>query len=294
MRLPAAVAAFGFLVAAAAVAASPQPSPAPSPPGAAPAVPLTGEAVYLRAVRAMRARAQPKFVIFHEDVAVRNLTMQCSHGMLDMDLHHGDETKSFKIWLRAADGRNAGVDLASNERCDDAAFIEPIADEHRSEDLFGPRPSPSPSATPQSDSDLRLPLIAAVRADAARFYRVTLVGEEPFDGHRVYRLALAAYKDRDRYPLTGMLVDADDWLVRRVTGEISVHMVIAGAWAGFTLTLDEAGPYWVVRDEHVDVAANALMFHAKMALDVHASDFLFPDNLPGVFPSPRPTATPKA
>ena len=53
--------------------------------------------------------------------------------------------------------------------------------------------------------------------------------------------------------------------------------------------------YWVARDEHFDIAANALSVHARIALDVHASDFSFPDNLPAsVFPTRHPTPSASA
>ena len=262
------------------------------PPAAATQAPLTGEAIYLRSVRAMRARPQPKYAIFHEELAVRNLSLKCSGGNLDFDLHHGDAKKAFRIWFRAKGAKDVAVDLATNERCDGASLIEPIADENRKEDIFGPRASPSPSPTPESQDGLRFPLVASVRADAARYYRVRLVDTETFEGRPVYRLALTAYREPDDHPLTGMLVDADTWLVHQLTAEISIHLVVASGWAGVTLTLGDAGPYWVARDEHIDVAANALLFHARLALDVHASDLSFPDDLPGVFPSPKPRKSP--
>ncbi|MBV9101992.1 MAG: hypothetical protein JO060_00285, partial [Candidatus Eremiobacteraeota bacterium] len=118
------------------------------------ATPTTAEAIYLHAVRAMRARSQPKFVIFHEDVKARNLGLRCSGGELDVILHHGDAKKSFRVWLRGEDGEDAAVDLATNERCDGASFIEPISNQQKSEDMFVRKPTPSPSATPQSDMRL--------------------------------------------------------------------------------------------------------------------------------------------
>ena len=93
--------------------------------------------------------------------------------------------------------------------------------------------------------------------------------------------------------MAGMLVDADSWLVRQVTGEVSGHYVVASGWGAGTITFAQAGPWWVVRDEHFDLAANALFLHAHVALDVHASDFNFPAQLPDIFPSPRPTRTPE-
>jgi hypothetical protein len=266
------------------------PPPAPAPKGTQ-AVPLTGEAVYLRAIHTMRAMPGPKYVIFRESVRTRNLTLSCSHGEADMGLRHGDASADYRVWLRVHDGEDVEVDLATGQRCDGASLMDPVESGTSKEDMFGPRPSP----TPGQDTLAGPRLIAAVRTESARFYRITLAGTETFEGHPVYRLVLHAYRDPTDHPLTGLLVDTQSWLVRQASGEMSIHFVVASGWGGGYITFDEAGPYWVVRDEHVDVAANALLFHVRVALDAHASEFSFPDDLPAsVFPSPRPTATAKS
>jgi hypothetical protein len=266
-----------------------EPSPlAPGPretPSAA--APLTGETIYLRSVHAMRALAAPKYVIFRESVRTRNLKLSCSQGEGDMNLHHGDAKAEYRVWVRARDGVDVDVDLATNQRCDGASILDPISSGNSKEDMFGPRPSPTPGQSSMAGPRL----IAAVRTESARFYRITLAGSETFEGHPVYRLVLRAYRDPTEHPLTGLLVDTESWRVRQASGEMSIHFVVASGWGGGSITFDDAGPYWVVRDEHVDLAANALFFHARVALDAHASEFSFPDDLPGVFPSPRPTAT---
>jgi hypothetical protein len=267
-----------------------EPSPIAPPPAqtaSAAAAPLTGETIYLRAVHAMRALAGPKYVIFHESVRTRNLTLTCSKGEADMGLHHGDAKAEYRVWLRTHDGSDVDVDLATNERCDGASILDPVESGSSKEDMFGPRPSPTPGQNAMTCPRL----IAAVRTESARFYRITLAGTETFEGHPVYRLVLRAYRDPTEHPLTGLLVDTESWRVRQASGEMSIHFVVASGWGGGSITFAEAGPYWVVRDEHVDLAANALLFHMRATLDAHASDFNFPDDLPGVFPSPRPTAT---
>ncbi len=259
---------------------------APDPPALSPSPPaLTGEAIYLRAVRAMRALTPPPYVIFHEDVAARNLTLRCAQDDLDVELHHGDQQTQYHVWYRANDSRFVSVDIPSGGRCGDA-LLAPVGSGREHEDLFGPKPSPTPDGGTFAPNGL--PIIAAVRSDAARYYQITLVDEESFEGHSVYRLALRSYRHNTDFPLTGMLVDADSWLVRQASGELSFHFLVAGGWAGATVTFDRADPYWVVRDEHVEFAANALVMHVRAALDVHASDFSYPADLPGVFPSPTP------
>jgi hypothetical protein len=280
-----AVRAAAFAAAVCFVGASPDgPSPAPSPAG------LTGEAIYLRAVRAMRAEAVPAYVIFAERIRSRNLFFSCGEHGLDVALRHGDQETHYRVWYRSRDGESVSVEDPSGGRCDET-LLPPVDSPHEHDDLFGPKPTPTPSDETAAPNGL--PIIAAVHADAAHHYRISLVDEEEFEGHPVYRLTLKAYGNRDSdYPLTGMLVDRDDFLVRQATGEISIHLVVASGWAGLMLTFDRAGQYWVVRDEHIEVAGNALFLHLRAVIDVDGSDFSYPATLPeGVFPSPSPSPT---
>jgi hypothetical protein len=274
-----ALAAWVALAGAAPSVTVPEPSPSPA---------LTGEAIYLRAVRAMRGAVLPPYVIFHEEVAARNLTLRCAHDDLDVDLHHGDQFTQYRVWFRSIDGRSISVEAPSGNRCEDA-MLAPVGSPKDNGDLFGPKPSPTPDSGTFAPNGL--PIIAAVRADAAHYYRITLVDQETFEGHPVYRLALHAYRNDMDFPLTGMLVDADTLLVRQASGELSLHMLVASGWAGATVTFDRAGPFWIVRDEHVEFAANAILVHVRAGLDVHGSDFSYPADLPGVFPSPSPQPT---
>ncbi len=266
--------------------------PAPSAPSP---TPLTGEAIYLKAVHAMRGLHSPPYVVFKEDVAVRNMSMTCSKDGLDFNLHHGDQQRTFAVSYRSSDGVSVGSELPSGKACGDVDVLDPVGSGDGSMDIFGSKPSPSP--TPEGDMSITSggpPIIAAVRSESAHNYRITLVGEETFEGHRVYRLALSPYRRAPEYPLTGMLVDAETWLVRQASGEVSGHFVLASGWVGGTVTFSEAGPWWVVRDEHFDMAGNALVMHARASIDAHGSGYAFPSALPDVpFPTPRPKQTPR-
>lgn len=67
-----------------------------------------------------------------------------------------------------------------------------------------------------------------------------------------------------------------------------------GRLAGI-VDFDRVGAYWLVEHEHFDVTANALFVHAHMTGTIDGSHFETPNELPGiVFPTPRPTASPKA
>ena len=238
----------------------------------------------------MRAEPVPAYVIFAEQVRARNLFFKCIPGGLDVSLRHGDQETRYRVWYRSRDGESVSVEDPSGGRCDDS-LLSPVDSPHDHDDLFGPKPTPTPSETSVAPNGL--PIIAAVHADAAHHYRISFVDEETFEGHPVYRLALTAYDNRHTdYPLTGMLVDRDDFLVRQAMGEVSLHLVVASGWASLVLTFDRAEPYWVVRDEHIEVAGNALFLHLRAVIDVDGSDFSYPASLPpDVFPSPSPSPT---
>jgi hypothetical protein len=58
---------------------------------------------------------------------------------------------------------------------------------------------------------------------------------------------------------------------------------------------DGVGPYWVVEREHFELAANALLVHARMSVAIDGSQFATPNELPNVdFPTPRPAPLQKA
>lgn len=279
------------------------------PPQAAPVTAeLTPDAIYIRAVRAMKSEPMPSYVVFEEDVRARNATIDCNADGTSLSLRHGDAAAHYRVWFRVSDGSSVTQDSTSHRICR-GALLRPAGAEIASlgaahgpspDAIASPDASPDPSAAAPGDSlgetGLGGPaLIGSVRVEASRYYRITLVARERFEGHDVYRLALHAYRDPNTHPLTEMLVDTETMLVRRASGEVSGHYVIASGRGAGTVVFDRAGPYWVVRDEEFELAANALFIHAHTKLVVRASDYVYADALPGIaFPTPEPTARAKS
>jgi len=267
----------------------PQASSVPATPDAAAtaAATLTGEAIYLRATRAMKDAPQPAYVTFHEDVSARNMRLSCTADGTSPTLKHGDAAGAYRVWFRTRDERAVSEDLASQKRCG-GALLYPAGAEIAALGV----PSAAPSATPSPAVD-GPPLIAAVRVESARYYRITLVDRETFEGHPVYRLALRAYRDPATHPLTGMLVDADTFLVRQAAGEAAAHYVIASGRVAGVVTFDRSGPYWLARDESFELAAQAIFVHAHCTVTVRGSDFAFPADVGDELASPSPSPAPR-
>ena len=269
--------------------------PAPAPPPQPAATALTPDAIYLRSVRAMKAEPQPAFVIFDEDVHLRNALLQCSVDNTSISLKHGDDNGHYRVWYRVRDGAAISQNATTHAICQ-GGLLHPAGDDIAS--LGATSASPAPGASPAAAAGdaagaggLGGPaLIGSVRVEAARFYHIELVDREMFEGHDVYRLSLRAYRDPNTHPITELLIDTGTFLVRRASGEVSGHYVIASGRGSGTIVFDRVGIYWVVRDENFELAGNALFVHFRTNFDVRGSDYLYADTLPGVtFPTPEPT-----
>ncbi|MBD5654475.1 MAG: hypothetical protein IAI50_04765 [Candidatus Eremiobacteraeota bacterium] len=245
---------------------------------------LTPEAIYLRATHAMKDAAEPPYVTFREDVTARNMRLSCTADGTNLSLKHGDIAGSYRVWYRTRDENAISQEVGSQKRCK-GALLYPTGSDLAT---LG-APSAAPSATPVPDAGDGPPIIAAVRVESARFYKITLVDRESFEGHPVYRLALKAYRDPTTHPLTGMLVDEESFLVRQASGEAAGHYVVASGRVAGVVTFDRSGEYWVARDETFDLAAQALFVHAHCNVIVRASDFQYPADIDNVFPSPSPS-----
>ncbi len=234
----------------------------------------------------MLAQKIPPYVEFVYDATGRNVKYVCGERYMSADLKHGDSSGSFRVWFRSKDSEAISEDLRTHRRCEGTLFA-PAGGEIVS--LGAPNPSSSASASPQATPLGQPPLIGSVHIEAARYYRITLVDRETFEGHPVFRLALQAYRDPNNHPLTGMLVDADTFLVRRVDVTVAGHFVVASGGANGDAVFDRIGPYWIIRDEDFTFAGNLLFVHARGTVAMRGSNFSYPAELPSFFPSPSPS-----
>ncbi len=254
---------------------------------------LTPEAIYLRAVHAMKAAPLPAYVTFRETIAGRNFRLSCSSDGEAVTIHHGDAHAAFDVWYRTSDGSalSKPLDEPSASPCP-GTLLAPAGADISAMGVPQASAAPGPAAT---DAGGGPPLIAAVRVEAPTFYRIVLAGREQLGGNDVYHLKLTAYRDPQTHPLTDLYVDPETFLVREARGEVSGHYVIASGRVAGIVDFDRVGDYWLVRSELFDIAANALLVHARLHAQIDATDIATPSELPGIaFPTSSPSPLPKA
>jgi len=257
---------------------------------------LTPEAIYLRAVHAMKSAPVPPYVTFREHIVGRNMTLSCTSDGINIGLRHGDVTAAYDVYFRTRDGsaisRAVANPSATASPCP-GALLQPAGAGVSAMGVPDATAS-SPATDAASASTVGPPIIAAVRVDAALFYHIELVGRERLSDNEVYHLKLTAYRDPHTHPLTDLYVDPETFLVREARGEVSGHYVVGSGRFGGIVDFGRVGDYWLVEHEHFDLAANALFVHARINATVDGSNFTTPSELPGiVFPTPQPTASPK-
>ena len=255
---------------------------------------LTPAKIYLQSIHAMKAQPLPTYVTFRENVVGRNMSIQCTHDGIEATLHHGDVTAPFDVWFRTSDGTAVSRPIGdANAKSCPATLLVPTGAAVASMGI--PQPSSSPGTAPEATqpaSSIGPPLIAAVHAEAARYYDIELVGIERLGTSDAYHLKLRALRDRDTHPLTDLFIDPETFLVREARGEVSGHYVVASGRLAGVVDFDRVGAYWLVEREHFDMAANALFVHARMTVTIDASNIATPSELPGiVFPAPRPAVS---
>jgi hypothetical protein len=260
-------------------------------------LPLTPEKIYLRSVRAMKDAPRPAFVTFRETVVGRNFALRCTKDGLLVSLHHGDVKAAYDVWFRTSDGSALSEPVnAANAKSCPGALLAPVGDALSS--LGVSQPSPAPQAAPTTKpagSPFGPPIIGAVRVESARYYHIDLVGLEKLGANDVYHLKLRAYREPDAHPLTDLYVDIATFLVREARIEVSGHYVVASGRLSGVIDFDRVGAYWLAEREHFDIAANALLVHARMTATVEGSNFATPDELPGIaFPARPPNAPPRS
>ncbi len=266
------------------------------PPGAPP---LTPEKLYLRAIHAMQEMPQPAFVRFRETIVGRNFSLKCTSDGASISLHHGDVTAAYDVSFRTSDGSalSRPIGVASAMPCP-ATLLVPAGSGISAMGLPQPSSSKSPEMTPSGapgETSLGPPIIASLRVEGARFYHIDFVGRERLGANDVDHLKLRAYRDPSEHPLTDLYIDPETFLVREARGEVSGHYVLASGRVTGVIDFDRVGSYWLVEREYFEIAANALLVHAHMTATIDGSNFATPSEMPGiVFPTPRPTASPKA
>ena len=135
-----------------------------------------------------------------------------------------------------------------------------------------------PSPTPDPNG---LPVIAAVRAMGAAFYRVTDAGAATCaNGDPAHRVHLIAYRDALDHPLTDAVIDARTDRICFVRFEMRQSVVAAGYSSTFELNIVDVNGESLVRSGAIDVIARVAGIGVKSVRVTFAYDrFAFPATL---------------
>lgn len=242
---------------------------------------LTPEKMYLRAIHAMREIPQPPYVTFRETIIGRNFAFNCTADGASLTLHHGDVTAAYDVSFRTSDGSavSSPVGDANAKPCP-SALLMPAGKDISALGLPQPAPSALPQSTTATDAGMGTPIIASVRVEGARYYHIDLVGRERLGPNDVYHLKLRAYREPNTHPLTDLYIDPESYLEREARGEVSGHYVLARGRVAGIIDFDRVGAYWLVAREQFEIAANALLVHARMSATIAGSNFATPSDLP--------------
>jgi len=278
------------VVAAIGLAAAPDPSPPP-------AIDIYSNAVHK--MQALAARGNPPYLVFDLEIESHNLhwypTTDSSDGLTDWEakLVHANETSNYRVWYRSKDQRALVQDAATHKAYVGDAPFEPESDHLLGESHASPTPSASPSPMPsKSPSDTAAAsdqVLGAITVNGSSHYIVTLVGLEARDGFPVYHLHLQAKRDAVDYPLTDLWVDAADYRVRAVHGEVTIRAVAAAVAVGVDAGFSALDDYWLVTSIDFTMKGYLMVWHANTATSMRTHIVSAPESLPAAYFTPPKT-----
>lgn len=304
-------AAFVMVCATVALADAPNPRPtlAPSPPEPTTSATPDPYAVFVTAMRAMRAAhavATPLYLAYKLDVDTHNLLIKPEgHGAGSgyvATLDHANHHYAYQVWYRTKDNSALSQDLSTHEAVSDALFEPaPVAlDESAS-----PSPKavattagvPSPTATPTPNANMTAapgfvapPSLGTLSVGASRYYRITYVGMEPLTGSSTYHLHLVALASPNEHPLTDLWVDTSTYLIRKASAAFALRAVAVGGGGEGSANFEQVDKSWMVTSFDGAAKGYALVWHANVAVSIRAYDIMplafLPDDY---FATPAPT-----
>jgi len=237
--------------------------------------------VLRKAEAAARANPDPEFTVY---------------DMHEIFIHHGHQfTYDYHVWYRS-DGKalmqNVVADRAGHH---EQRFGYPFPFAPDVNILLGSTPPPTATpivvATPTPSVSGRTPppVISVQAITANRYYTVTLVGTEEYQGHSVYHLALLPLPNVDEksHPWKDLWVDSQTfevWKAHARAGGTSGPLtgVIEG-----TAEFEPVGQYWMLAHASGYGQGHALIISDSGQYEFFYSGFDFPDSLPDWYFDPN-------
>jgi hypothetical protein len=245
----------------------PTSSPTPTP---TPRASLTPDEILLRAEDVLRANPDPPYTVYK---------------MHEVFVHHGKRHEyDYQVWYRS-DGKGLMQNLAPGRRGKNETFFGypfPSAPDNNILLYATPPPqtaAPPPVGTPAPGSSA-VPITMHEHVSGDRYYVVSYVGLENYDGHSVYHLALRPVKDENKHPWKDLWVDVDTFQVRKAHADASGN---AGPLSGRAIADVEFAPignYWMVKQASADAEGRFGIISDSGHYEYYFSDFGFPNTLP--------------
>lgn len=249
------------MLASAAVIADPTPAP-------------DALTVLRKAEAAARANPDPPFIVY---------------DMHEIFIHHGRQfTYDYHVWYRTD-----GHALMQNVLTDRNGHHEqhfgypfPFAPDINILLYATPAPTAAPlvvaTPTPAPSGHTSPPLISIQAITASRYYTVSLIGLEDYQGHSVYHLGLTPLPgiDQKAHPWRDLWVDAQTYEVWKAHALGCCSIGLATGTIEGTAEFEPVGPYWLLAHASGYGQGHIAFISDSGQYEYFFSGFDFPETLP--------------
>jgi hypothetical protein len=251
---------------------------APSPvslPSVSPS-PLIPDAVDIlaRAEEVARNNADPPYIVY---------------DMHELFVHHGKQyTYDYHVWYRS-DGKGLMQnDVTDRQGNHEQRFGYPFPSSPDANFLLYATPPPSPPPqyivvpTPGPGGRTAPPVVAVEPVEANRYYDVTFVGVEDYQGHPVYHLGLTPGPNVDEkaHPWKDVWVDTQTFEIWKAHAQASGSKGPAYGSIEATVEFEPVGQYWMISEASGDGQVHFGFISDSGHYEYYFSGFDFPNTLP--------------
>ena len=210
------------------------------------------------------------------------------YDMHEIFIHHGHQfTYDYHVWYRA-DGKalmqNVVTDRGGHHE-QHFGYPFPFAPDINILLYSTPPPTATPAAVATQNpgmSGTAPPVVSVQVITANRYYSVTLVGLEDYQGHSVYHLALtpAPNVDQKAHPWRDLWVDTHTYEVWKAHALGCCSIGLATGVIEGTAEFEPVGQYWLLAHASGYGQGHIAFLSDSGQYEYYFSGFDFPDSLP--------------
>lgn len=217
--------------------------------------------------------------------------------MHEIFVHHGKPyTYDYHVWYRTSDGaglmQNAVSDRYGHH---EQRFGYPFPSSPDANFLLYETPPPTampahfPSPAPLASGQTSPPVLVVAPVTASRYYTVSMVGIEDYQGHPTYHLALQPLPDVDQraHPWKDLWVDTQTFEVWKAHADASGSKGPASGSIDATVEFEPVGPYWLIAQATGDGEVHLGFISDSGHYEYYFSGFDFPNTLPDWYFDPK-------